>query len=510
MNISMNCLNIIKKWEGFRSDAYLDPVKIPTIGYGTIRYPNGQKVRLGDRITEAEAEVYLKFEVDEMIKLLDNTLDGIKLNQNQFDAIVSLCYNIGVGAFQSSTILRKLKEKDFKAAAAAFELWNKGTVNGVKVVLAGLTNRRRDERALFESKDAGEPPIENEESPIDKVTMLEGYRDGDDNVIVAWAEKKVVEILVLKSPLKEDLITVLQQFKNAKGFQFAPAGKKIPTGDRTEVNSKAQDIPKVQNPPPLERKLLIFGISDADAGVTGSDVREMQQRLADLGYYDGEINGNFDRGTDAAVKDFQAKVFGVAEADGKVGKITWGKLFGTDQETKPKPAAAPAEKFAKGANFLRLTKTNEKDLHGLVRLKLEYVKDGKPVDSLLCISGQARAQFFRTGKDSRRGSFEPLPEGKWTLSDLKWAAGKDVYNGTVWSDGLGPVKIFMDYVPIDGTRRQAIEIHLDWNKNRFPGTAGCIGINNVADFKQLVTWLRDTDPKELYVDWGLGTVKMPN
>jgi lysozyme len=318
-----------------------------------------------------------------------------------------------------------------------------------------------------------------------------------------------MEILVLKSPLKEDLITVLQQYNNAKGFQFAPADKKIPKGKRTEVVSKAQDIPKAANPPALERKLLIFGVSDADPGVTGADVKEMQQRLMDLGYYEGEINGIFDRATDVAVKDFQTKVFGVSEADGKVGKITWNKLFGTtDGAAAPKPEVS-GDSFAKGSNFLRLTKTAQKDAHGLVKLKLEYFKDGKAIDSLLCISGQARAQFFRTGKDSKRGSFEPVPEGKWTLSDLKWADGKDVYNRSVWSDGLGPVKIFMDYVPVSGTRRANIEIHLDWNKNRFPGTAGCIGINTIADFKQLVGWLRDTDPKELYVDWGLGSVKLP-
>ncbi len=51
MNISQNCLDLIKKWEGFRANAYLDPVGIPTIGYGTIRYPNGQKVQMGDIIS---------------------------------------------------------------------------------------------------------------------------------------------------------------------------------------------------------------------------------------------------------------------------------------------------------------------------------------------------------------------------------------------------------------------------------------------------------------------------
>ncbi|HNQ14883.1 MAG TPA: lysozyme, partial [Pyrinomonadaceae bacterium] len=97
MNISQNCLDIVKKWEGFKLEAYLDPVGIPTIGYGTIRYPDTTRVKLGDRISEPQAEAFLKFEIDATVKSLNVLLQGIDLNQNQFDAVVSLCYNIGVG-----------------------------------------------------------------------------------------------------------------------------------------------------------------------------------------------------------------------------------------------------------------------------------------------------------------------------------------------------------------------------------------------------------------------------
>ncbi len=506
MKISQNCLDIIKKWEGFKLDAYLDPVGIPTIGYGTIRYPNGQKVKLGDKISEVEAEVFLKFEVDEVVKNLKDSLTGIKINQNQFDAIVSLCYNIGVGGFKGSTVLKKLKAGDFKAASEAFEMWNKGTINGIKQELKGLTNRRKDERKLFDKKGAQGKPIEVEESLQDKVTRIEGYRDGDKNIIVAFAGKKVVEILVLESSLKEDFISTIQQYKNAATFEFAPAGKAIPKGERLEVIGKAGEIPKVENPPTLERSLLMLGVRDDEPGVTGSDVRELQQRLRELGYYNAEIDGIFGRGTDDAVKAFQADCFGIAEADGKVGPKTWGKLWGEVSAAAPPPA--PTGTFTAGKNYLLLTKTSSKDTSGCFKLKLEYIKDGQSKDFMFANSGQPSRQFFRKGKDSIRGSFEPLPEGKWAIRDILWAGGKDVYT-KVWKEGIGPAKIPLDYVPKNGTRRDLIQIHIDWNKSTFPGTAGCIGLYSLSDFKKLVTWLRETDPRDLYVDWGLKTVKIP-
>jgi lysozyme len=501
VKVSQNCLDLIEKWEGLFLSAYLDPVGIPTIGWGTIRYPNGQKVRIGDEITRAEAEAFLFFEVEEVVKSLDPVLAGINLTQNQFDAIVSLCYNIGVGGFKESTVLKRLKTGDFAGASAGFDLWNKGTVNGVKVVLQGLVNRRKDERELFDKPGAGAEPIEVEESPQDKVTLLEGFRDGDTNIVAAMAGDQVVELLVLKTSIKDDWIDILRQYKNASGFQIAPAGKPIPQGTRIEVGGKAGDIANVANPPKLDRNLLIRGMADDDPGVSGSDIKELQQRLQELGYYDRSADGIFGKGTDAAVRNFQADTFGSGEADGKVGPLTWAKLWGAANT-----GHVATGTHATGKNFLLLTKTDAKDTSGCVKLKLEHIKDGKSVDSLIVVSGQPRHQMFRKGADSRRGSMEPLPEGQWKMSDIHWAGGKDVYNGRVWNDGLGPAKIFMDYVPVSGTRRSAIEIHIDWNKSTLPGTAGCIGVASIADFKRLVTWLRETDPKDLYVDWGLGIV----
>ena len=82
------------------------------------------------------------------LKKFESAVNQVKvpLNQNQYDALVSLAYNIGVGAFLSSTLFKKLNTKDYKGAAEQFDRWNRA---GGKV-MRGLTNRRAKERKLFE------------------------------------------------------------------------------------------------------------------------------------------------------------------------------------------------------------------------------------------------------------------------------------------------------------------------------------------------------------------------
>lgn len=511
MKISQNCLDLIKKWEKFYVDAYLDPVGIPTIGYGTTRYPNGQKVRLGDKTTEQEAEAFLKLECDKVAEEVSNLVSGISLNQNQFDALISFSYNVGTGAFADSTLLKKLKANDFPGAADEFARWVKGTKNGVQTTLPGLVERRKDERSLFEKKDKEGTPIEVEESPQDKVQWLEGYRDGEKNVIVAWGESEVVEILTLESFIKDDLITLLQQYKNAKEFRFAPANKAIPKGKPISVSGKGQPILKVNNPPTLNRLLV--------RGSEGNEVKELQKRLSELGYDGGKVDGSFGKKTEEAVKSFQADYFGLAGADGRVGPRTWEKLWGDVTPTKslpteptsaePTPTKPTPTPPASGKNYLRLTKTQNKDPFGCYKLALEYFKDGQLKDSLEVCSGSPSRQFFRKGKESVAGSYEPIPEGKWSIGDISWAGGKDNYDGKIHQSGIGPVTIPLGYVEPGKTQRSGIEIHIDWNRQYSAGTAGCIGIYSKADYKRLVSWLRDTDPCDLYVDWGLGTCPQP-
>lgn len=504
MKFSENCISLIKKWEGFYSEAYLCPADIPTIGYGTIRYPNRNKVRMGDTISEPVAEACLNHECVECERGVTEALN-IDINQNQFDALVSFTYNLGIGAFQRSTLLKKINAGKFDEAAKEFDRWvhiiNKDT--GVKTKLEGLVNRRKDERLLFEKIGDEKPPIKIEESPQESVTWLEGFRDKDETLIVAWNGGKVVEILTLESNSKKDLIYLLQQYPNANKFCVAPSSKKLPEGKRIPVAGAAKPIEKVINAPTLELSLLIRGMNDAETG--GNDIKELQKRLYDLGYYYGNINGDFNKVTDIAVRDFQEDYFGANEADGKVGKLTWKKLWGEAQKVDNK---IDNNSTIPGIHYLKLTKTNRKDIHGCYILELDYYKDGRLKDSLEVCSGQPSRQFFRTGAKSKSKSYEPLPEGKWYIHDIRWVE-KDNYHALSMAPGVGPVTVRLDYKAPGSTARSAIEIHIDDNRKVYPGTAGCIGVYNIADYKKFVSWLRETDPRDLYVDWELGTCPNP-
>ena len=504
MNISQNCIEFVAAFEGLRLDAYLDPVGIPTIGYGTIRYPDGTRVKMGDRISEDDAVALLTLECQKGAEEISRLVEGITLNQNQFDALVSFTYNVGIGAFSASTLFKKLKENDFGAAAKELERWNKGAVNGEKRVLPGLTIRRQTERALFEkTRDQGEP-IPADDSPQDKAALLMGFRDGNLHVIVAKdADGNPVDIVELDSTDIDALSALLRTYPNATKFQIATADDAIPAGARTQFVLRDRLITRLKRRPKLDQPLLVRGNNDSETG--HNDVEEMQRQLRDLGYYQGKIDGIFGRGTDDAVRQFQTRIFGRAEADGKVGPLTWEKLFGEEGPKQPDTKSP----IRKGLNYLRLTRTNQRDDKSLVVLELAYYKDGRLQDSIPACSGIRLRQKFRTGPESVSGSKEPLPGGRWTISDVKWASGRDNFDGRVWSNSLGPAKIFMCYKGPGATRRGFIEIHMDWNRRTGPGTAGCVGIHSVSDFKRLVSWLRDTDPRSLYVDWGLGVCPEP-
>ena len=147
MKTSSNGTALIREFDGFVANAYLCPAKVWTIGIGTTIYPNGTKVKKGDKCTQAQALEYLQHDLKSFEKTVNDSVK-VPLSQNQFDALVSLAYNIGSGAFKNSTLLKKLNAKDYAGAADQFLVWNKG---GGKV-LKGLVRRRDAERALFLKK----------------------------------------------------------------------------------------------------------------------------------------------------------------------------------------------------------------------------------------------------------------------------------------------------------------------------------------------------------------------
>lgn len=142
--------NIIKESEGLRVSSYLCPAGVWTVGYGTTRI-NGKPVEKGMKITTDEAERFL----EQDLKVFEDAINQnvkVELTQNQFDALVSFVYNVGVANLQKSTLLKKINLGKFSEAADEFLKWNKAKGS----VLAGLTKRRKAERELFVKPDDAE------------------------------------------------------------------------------------------------------------------------------------------------------------------------------------------------------------------------------------------------------------------------------------------------------------------------------------------------------------------
>lgn len=130
---------LIKKYEGLRLKAYKCPAQVWTIGFGTTIYPDGTKVKEGDTCTKEEAEGLLLWYCTTKIKLPKGTFTN-----NQKEALYSLIYNIGQGAFDKSKCKKAIEAQDWKTA---YDNWDWTRANGK--VLKGLVNRRNEEKQLF-------------------------------------------------------------------------------------------------------------------------------------------------------------------------------------------------------------------------------------------------------------------------------------------------------------------------------------------------------------------------
>ena len=147
MKVSKKGLDLIKKEEGFRNHPYLDTAGVATIGYGNTYYQDGRKVKLNDTpITMSDATELLCDIVDEFEKGVHALTASVSLCQNQFDALVSFAYNVGLHAFSGSTLLKRiLKDPNDKDIDYQFSRWNKA--GGVES--KGLKKRRNRESWLY-------------------------------------------------------------------------------------------------------------------------------------------------------------------------------------------------------------------------------------------------------------------------------------------------------------------------------------------------------------------------
>jgi lysozyme len=163
MQVSDNGTQFTAQFEGLATQGsdgmiypYLDPVGLPTIGYGSRYDLNGNLVTMNTAPISKDAALSL---LNNVLNQVGNTVTNmvkVPLTQNQFDALVDFTYNSGAGNFASSTLLKLLNTGDYAGASAQFIRWNRATdrATGQLIVLPGLTRRRSAETDLFNTPDA--------------------------------------------------------------------------------------------------------------------------------------------------------------------------------------------------------------------------------------------------------------------------------------------------------------------------------------------------------------------
>lgn len=169
--VSQQGVELVKKFEGLHKlkedglvHSYRCPAGVWSLGYG---FTKG--VRSGTKMTVQECEDRLLEELNEFGAQVRRVVD-VPLTQSQFDAIVSLTFNIGIGNLKSSTLLRKLNAGDYAAVPAQMMRWNKARVDGKLTPLKGLTRRRAAEAAVF-TMDAQLPSDDGGDTMVQKVTV---------------------------------------------------------------------------------------------------------------------------------------------------------------------------------------------------------------------------------------------------------------------------------------------------------------------------------------------------
>ena len=146
--VSDNCIRMIKHHEGVRYQPYQDPIGLWTVGVGHL-IGDGKSLpqEWNKTFTSEEVDDILKDDLARFERGVNTLIPITRLTQNQFDALVSFSFNVGLGNLQASTLRQKLNRGDYEGAANEFPKWRKA---GGKV-LNGLVRRRADEKAMFMS-----------------------------------------------------------------------------------------------------------------------------------------------------------------------------------------------------------------------------------------------------------------------------------------------------------------------------------------------------------------------
>lgn len=158
--ISKEGLLLIKQWEGLRFQAYQDAVGVWTIGYGHTAQAGKPLVHAGMTITASQADSILRQDLVQFEKTVEKEV-LLPLTDEQFAALVSFCYNVGIEAFCNSALLKKLNKGDYKAVPAELQKWTKADGK----CLEGLVHRRAAEAGLWVKGAYVSPSFQVVEAP---------------------------------------------------------------------------------------------------------------------------------------------------------------------------------------------------------------------------------------------------------------------------------------------------------------------------------------------------------
>lgn len=301
--------------EGNKLTAYLDSVGVLTIGVGHTSAAGPPVVKKGMKITAAESDEILSRDLA-AVEADVNNLVKVPLTQNQFDALVSIVFNIGGPAFRRSTLLKKLNAKDYAGAADQFRVWNKGTVDGKKVAIKGLTNRRNDERALFLSRGPvatpapaalkPEPPTAKTDSVTVEIVQRKlyelgytevGSRRGDGSFDGKLGDMTRAAILIFRADNGLPAVDVIDQQLLA-AIDTAPK-RKLARNDATATEVR-RNVPEVKANWRLKiGSIVAGGIASAGALFDGvvANLGVARGYLTDFADYVGDVPGWLKFGT---------------------------------------------------------------------------------------------------------------------------------------------------------------------------------------------------------------------
>jgi GH24 family phage-related lysozyme (muramidase) len=301
-------IELIKKWEGLRLNAYLCPAKVPTIGYGSTRM-NGKPVKLGQRLKdESEAERLLKSQIiNDFLPSLQKIPVWRHLSRNQQGALLSFAWNLGAEFYDAKgfeTITKALKE-DLNAVPEALMLYVKG---GGKT-LQGLVNRRKEEGELW-LEPVNESTVKEAGNPIDLIKYPTSVKVSERFVIVGKfydGDKSLKVIADGKFPLPDckvkDGVIDYELTLNTVGSRNI-AFKYL-------AHSASVDIAVIDS-----SNLGLKGSVGQGGKNNHSDVKSVQQRLKDLGYPIGDVDGICGNKTIQMIRLFQSIISGQSTVNG--------------------------------------------------------------------------------------------------------------------------------------------------------------------------------------------------